>query len=377
MKKLKISRNQFYKILFLLTYWLAAVVFYVFLEMAIEDYTASVYGNYKVNYNYNLARILIIAISAVVMGGSFLASFEVLFLNKLFRKKPLGMVLISKALFYSLSIFILTSIATYISLSFILDKTIFHIMVLDRFLDYLRSPKLWVVMLYWSFAVMSGLFVINISEKLGQGVLVNYLLGRYHNPKEENRLFMFLDLISSTAYAERLGHKKYSRLIQDCYYDLTDVVLKYDAQIYQYVGDEVVLTWEKERGITNNNCIKAFFEFEHIIKAKDSYYKDKYGFVPEFKAGLNYGLVTVTEVGEMKKELAYHGDAINIAARIRSSCCNFNKNLLVSADLLSLLEEIDNEFIIEFMGVCQLKGKKNAVGVLSIEEKNQHYLFES
>ena len=369
MKKLKISRNQFYKILFLLTYWLAAVVFYVFLEMAIEDYTASVYGNYKVNYNYNLARILIIAISAVVMGGSFLASFEVLFLNKLFRKKPLGMVLISKALFYSLSIFILTSIATYISLSFILDKTIFHIVVLDRFLDYLRSPKLWVVMLYWSFAVMSGLFVINISEKLGQGVLVNYLLGRYHNPKEENRLFMFLDLISSTAYAERLGHKKYSRLIQDCYYDLTDVVLKYDAQIYQYVGDEVVLTWEKERGITNNNCIKAFFEFEHIIKAKDGYYKEKYGFVPEFKAGLNYGLVTVTEVGEMKKELAYHGDAINIAARIRSSCCSFNKKLLVSADLLSLLEEIDNEFIIEFMGVCQLKGKKNAVGVLSIEEK--------
>ncbi len=377
MKKLKITKNQFYKILFLLTYWLAAVVFYVFLEMAIEDYTASVYGNYKVNYNYNLARILIIAISAVVMGGSFLASFEVLFLNKLFRKKPLGMVLISKALFYSLSIFILTSIATYISLSFILDKTIFHIVVLDRFLDYLRSPKLWVVMLYWSFAVMSGLFVINISEKLGQGVLVNYLLGRYHNPKEENRLFMFLDLISSTAYAERLGHKKYSRLIQDCYYDLTDVVLKYDAQIYQYVGDEVVLTWEKERGITNNNCIKAFFEFEHIIKAKDNYYKEKYGFVPEFKAGLNYGLVTVTEVGEMKKELAYHGDAINIAARIRSSCCSFNKKLLVSADLLSLLEEIDNEFIIEFMGVCQLKGKKNAVGVLSIEEKNQHYLFES
>ena len=84
---------------------------------------------------------------------------------------------------------------------------------------------------------------------------------------------------------------------------------------------------------------------------------------------MNYGLVTVTEVGEMKKELAYHGDTINIAARIRSSCSNFNKKILVSADLLSLLEEIDNEFIIKFMGVCQLKGKKNAVGVLSIEEK--------
>ncbi|MCP5061399.1 MAG: adenylate/guanylate cyclase domain-containing protein [Ignavibacteriae bacterium] len=362
------SKNQFHKIIFLICYWLAAVIFYVFLEMAIENYTATVYGNYKLNYNYNFTRVLIIAILAVVVGGTALASFEVLFFSKLFRKKPLGIVLVFKTFFYSLSIFCLTSIATYISLTFILDKTIFHIDVLDRFLNYLISPKLWAVMLYWGFAVMSALFVLHVSEKLGQGVLINFLLGRYYDPKEENRIFMFLDLISSTAYAEKLGHKKYSRLIQDCYHDLTDVVLKCDAQIYQYVGDEVVFTWEKEKGLQNNNCVKAFFKFEHIIMSKKNYYEKKYGFVPVFKAGLNCGLVTVVEVGEMKKEIAYHGDAINIAARIRSSCTDFNKKLLLSAELLSLLNGLDSEFLIESIGVTQLKGKKNIVGVFSIDK---------
>ncbi len=168
------TRNQFYKILFLITYWIVAVIFYVFLEMAIESYTASVYGNYKLNYNYNFTRVLIIAILAVVVGGTALACFEVLFFSKLFRKKPLGIVLVFKTIFYSLSIFCLTSIATYISLTFILDKTIFHISVLDRFLNYLISPKLWAVMLYWWFVVMSALFVLHVSEKLGQGVLITY-----------------------------------------------------------------------------------------------------------------------------------------------------------------------------------------------------------
>lgn len=79
---------------------------------------------------------------------------------------------------------------------------------------------------------------------------------------------MFLDLISSTKYAEKLGHKRYSMMIQDCYSDLTDAVIECSAQIYQYVGDEVVLTWDKSMGIKNNNCIKAFFEFKQILEMK-------------------------------------------------------------------------------------------------------------
>jgi adenylate cyclase len=347
---------------------MVAAIFYVFLEMAIENYLVSVSDNMVINYSYNFSRVFIIVILAVIIGGFGIATFEVLFFNKIFRKKPFGIVLLLKSVFYFFTIFLLTSVATYINLVFIIGESPLHTSVFERYLIFFNSPKIWALMFYWSFAVMSALFVLNISEKLGQGILVNYLLGKYHTPKEENRIFMFLDLISSTAYAEKLGHKKYSMLIQDCYSFLTDAVIIYHAEIYQYVGDEVVLTWDSKKGIKDNNCIKAFFEFEQVLNNKKEYFKNKFGFVPEFKAGLHYGTVMVAEIGEMKKELAYHGDAINTAARIRSNCNSLNKKILISADLLSILDEIDKDYTIESVGLCNLKGKRNIVGVFSVEK---------
>ena len=39
------------------------------------------------------------------------------------------------------------------------------------------------------------LFVRIANEKFGRGVLLNMLIGKYKQPKEEERLLMFLDLI--------------------------------------------------------------------------------------------------------------------------------------------------------------------------------------
>jgi adenylate cyclase len=227
-------------------------------------------------------------------------------------------------------------------------------------------------MFYWGLAVMSGLFVLQISDKLGQGVLINYLLGRYHRPKEEMRIFMFLDLKSSTSYAEEYGHIKYSRLIQDCFYDLADIVIKRNALVYQYVGDEVVLMWDIKRGIKNNNCINTFFDFDKAFKKKKEYYLKNYGRVPEFKAGVHYGEAVITELGGIKKEIAYHGDTLNTASRIQSVCNEMGKCLLVSADLLGILydEKLDEKYRIESEGIVKLKGKKHSVGLFSVEEND-------
>lgn len=364
---MKVRRDQFFKILFLVTFWIVAAVFYVFLEMAIEDYSAE-FRNID-SSAYNLTRVLIIAVIATLIGGTIIAFFEVVYFSKKFTRKPLGIVLLIKNLFYLANIFIFTSLATLVSSSFILESSLFSQPVLESYYQYLISPKIWAMTLYWGFTIMLSLFILNISEKLGSGVLLNYILGKYHRPKEESRIFMFIDLTSSSAYAEQLGHIKYSKLIQDCFYDLNDVIHDYDVQIYQYVGDEAVLTWQKEKGIEGNKCIKIYFAFDKAIQRRSEYYNLEYGVVPEFKAGANFGFVTIAEVGQSKKELAYHGDAINTAAHLRSVCGQNSRRLLISADLLSVLKDVDDEFNIEYMGVCELKGKKNVVGLFSVSEK--------
>ena len=245
------KKDQLLKIIFLVSFWLLAAVFYVFMEMAIENYLMQ-FLNIK-SAHYELGRVLYIASIATLIGGSIIASFEVLYFNRKFSRQPFGKVLLYKNVFYFINIFVFTSIATIISSSYILDSSVFSEKVLEKYYQYMTSLKIWAVMLYWGFIVMLSLFTLNISEKLGQGVLLNYLIGKYHKPKEDMRIFMFLDLTSSSSYAEKLGHIKYSKLIQDCFYDLNEIIHEFDVQIYQYVGDEVVLTWTKDKGLKNNN----------------------------------------------------------------------------------------------------------------------------
>ena len=60
-----------------------------------------------------------------------------------------------------------------------------------------------------------------------------------------------MDLNASTTIAEKLGHIKYSEFIRDSFQDINLIVSSFNAEIYQYVGDEIVLTWQIQDGINN------------------------------------------------------------------------------------------------------------------------------
>lgn len=208
---------------------------------------------------------------------------------------------------------------------------------------------------------MFGLRQVNLF--LGRNNLWKLFRGRFYTPREEERIFMFLDLQSSTEHAENLGHIEYSKMIQDCFNDL-GIVVENEAEIYQYVGDEVILTWKLQDGLRNQNCINAFYSFKNQLLKKEMYYLEKYNCVPFFKAGLNEGVVTVTEVGKYKKEIAYHGDTINTAARIQDKCNEFNEELLISENLKSKLGGTTIKF--EPLGKIPLKGKKKDVEIFAV-----------
>ena len=120
-------------------------------------------------------------------------------------------------------------------------------------------------MSYMAVASLLLNFVKQVSLKFGEGNLWKMLIGKFHRPQEEERILMFLDLRSSTTIAEKLGHIKYSELIQDCFNDLA-IVRDQEAEIYQYVGDEAVLSWSVNDGLKNNNCINAYYNFKDTLR---------------------------------------------------------------------------------------------------------------
>ena len=69
---------------------------------------------------------------------------------------------------------------------------------------------------------------------------------------------MFLDMKSSTTIAESLGHVRYFEMLREYYFDLSDPIVKYSGEIYQYVGDEIVVSWKFNSVLENNKCIECF-----------------------------------------------------------------------------------------------------------------------
>ena len=207
-----------------------------------------------------------------------------------------------------------------------------------------------------------------LGNRLGHSVLISYAMGKYKEPTEEDRIFMFIDLKNSTTIAERLGHTKYSRLLNQCFNDLSTLLNQHDAEVYQYVGDEAVITW-LARGLKSPSIpVQLFFEFCDRLKKKDADYQLKFGWSPRFKAAINAGKVTVTEVGHQRRDLAYHGDVLNTGSRVLALCSQLKKDLLVTTPITQGLEE-DSRLAVRFVQDLILKGKSQSTSVYEVERQ--------
>ena len=233
----------------------------------------------------------------------------------------------------------------------------------------LLSPRLAISLGLWIAATTLAVnFLLEVRRKVGPGQLTALMTGRYQRPRSENRVFLFVDLKGSTTIAETLGHERYSRLLQDCFHELSDAVLRFGAQIYQYVGDEVVLTWPADQEDAHSLCIQTYFAFHDRLDAKRPWYEEQFGVAPEFRAGAESGLVTAAEVGDVKREIAYHGDPLNTAARLQELCKAYGQRILVSEGVGRGLPE-HSGFKTEWQGNVRLRGKAEAVPVYGVERE--------
>lgn len=232
---------------------------------------------------------------------------------------------------------------------------------------YIVSLDLLVLVLYT--LVLYGLliFLIQINHLLGNGILWKFIIGKYRKPREEERIFMFLDMKSSTMIAEQLGHIRFYSLLNELFHEISKPVLETKAEIYQYVGDEVVLTWKVEDGLENSNCLKAFFLFRNNLARKGENYFKNFGVKPEFKAGLHFGKVISAQIGDLKKEIVYNGDVLNTTARIQNECNRFQRDCLVSGNLMQRLQ-LMNGFQWERLDSVTLRGKETEVEIFSVDD---------
>lgn len=280
-----------------------------------------------------------------------------------FRNKPLGKIIIFKTI----------STLIFLSLCFAVTRYVFFgVLFPERLqLDSEKGDLIWrniffIILIYSFFLTLVINFIMQVNKKFGPGVLLPILLGKYRNPKEEERVFMFMDLKSSTTLAEQLGHLRYSSFIRDAFADINSILNQYDAEIYQYVGDEIVISWKTAVLESFTTCMDFYFACQQQFELRRPYYQEQYGALPEFKAGIHKGKVSAVEIGEMKRDIAYHGDTLNIAARIQSLCNEYQQRLLTSREFLDAVSP-DHTFTTMRIGDMILKGKSYPVEIWSVD----------
>ena len=321
------------------------------------DAAATGYENIRPSTDITLTPgVIIFASIAVLMVGLLVGTMEVFWFGKLFSKKRFWQKLMYKTGFYLLFMLIVILITYPLAAAIELNVSPLDNVVGKKFGEFLTSLTFGSAMVSMAFSLFLSLFYAAISDNVGHKTLFNFFTGRYHNPKEENRIFMFLDMKSSTSLAEKLGHVRYFELLREYYNDLSNAIIDHLGEVYQYVGDEIVISWESQSGAENNHCLRCFFAMQEALSSRSDYYKTKYGSSPTFKAGMHMGQVTTGEIGALKKEIFFTGDVLNVTARIQGMCNQYEEDLLISGDLLSLLNpEVINS---KSLGEIQLKGRE-------------------
>src|SRR5690606_19682146 len=224
------------------------------------------------------------------------------------------------------------------------------------FADRLFTLRFFATWLFWTALMSATMIMVRRNDPYGNGG-VSDRSGRYVKPRQELRIFMFLDMRSSTTIAEQLGHKRYFNLLNELFTDITGPIVYSRGEIYQYVGDEISVSWPLRRGVSKQRCIRCFLDIRKMLMDRAANYEQRYGLVPIFKAGFHYGRVTTGEVGLVKKERVFSGDVVNTAARIQNSCNEHGVDNLISKQLLDVLH-LPAEYKVREIGSITLKGRR-------------------
>src|SRR6056297_2557122 len=333
--KIIIKHNKFFRMFFFhWVFWFLSFLFYHFIT-----------GEHQLFKTYlNLLQIenIYIVLFFLSLGIAVWFSFiDMIFSDRIMRFFPIQMTLFLRSVLYFASVFLLIFVAARSPLTIYTKENYKEIFKLLPEMD----------ILFYRF------------------LLFFYVFGFFNKPRENERILMFLDMKASTSIAEKLGHKKFSHLVQDVFNDLS-VVDNYHGEIYQYLGDGAIISWSLKKGLRKSNFLRAYFAFTRVIHKRRRYYHRKYDIIPKFKAGIHAGKVMVLQVGQIRRDISYNGDTLNTAARIESMCNEYRQEVLISGDLYEQIKD-KKKFTFKNVGNIKLKGKRKAIDIFQVRKKNK------
>ncbi|MEO7937054.1 MAG: adenylate/guanylate cyclase domain-containing protein [Burkholderiaceae bacterium] len=230
------------------------------------------------------------------------------------------------------------------------------------------SARTWLIAVFLSLVpVAVVVMMFQAAGLVGYRTFMALLLGKYRQPSAERRFFLFVDVVGSTAIAERLGALESHRFLGAVFSAVAEPIELCRGEIYQYVGDEIVITWVEADGVVEARALRCFFAMRAALEADANRFVQRFGVRAELRAALHLGEVITGEVGQLRRAIVFHGDVINTTGRLEQATRELGCFFIASAQALAPLEP-PSDIRIHDLGALALRGRIESIHAFCIEQ---------
>lgn len=268
-------------------------------------------------------------------------------------------------------VFAVATLATYVAM-IVLGNAVAGT-ILHRGFGVMADARSAMMMSETGFAYALGIsalatFVFRVRDLMGPRVFASLLVGRYHRPITEERIFLFLDVAGSTRFAEEHGDLAAQSWLGAIFAALALPVHRARGSIDDYVGDMALVSWSMDKGTRDAACLRCVFDVVRTIEADREGWVARFGAVPAFRAALHCGPVVTAEIGLERRKIAYFGDALNTTSRLEGLAKELDVPVIVSGDLLDRLGPLPADLRAADLGLRPVRGRKEPLRIAAVRE---------
>lgn len=184
----------------------------------------------------------------------------------------------------------------------------------------------------------------------------------------ENRelAILFSDIRSFTTISESLAPDDLVASLNRYFSSQVDIIMNRGGIVDKYIGDAIMAFWGAPVKHENDALDAAFSALDMLDAVKVFNEGQKKARKCEFKIGIgiNYGLVTVGNIGsERKMDYTVIGDSVNLASRLEGLTKTYHVEILISE---SLQAAIGDALPARLLDTVAVKGKTLGVKIYTI-----------
>jgi adenylate cyclase len=178
---------------------------------------------------------------------------------------------------------------------------------------------------------------------------------------------MFVDVRNFTQISEELSPTAVVKFLNTLLDALSHHVIANEGTLDKFIGDSIMAFWNAPIDVSDHasKAVKAALGMRETLQRLNE--GDAFGFGPDRQVGIGIGIHTgIACVGNMGAETRFNysavGDAVNIAARIESTCKDINFDILISDSTAIALPG----FALLEAGALMLKGKSSRTTLFAV-----------